>query len=61
MKKTGEENKDTNQEKLFLSDEMKSILDCSYDGIWVTDGEGKVLYVNATNEKMIGKIGRAHV
>lgn len=54
MKKTGEENKDTNQEKLFLSDEMKSILDCSYDGIWVTDGEGKVLYVNATNEKMIG-------
>lgn len=43
-----------NKKRTFLPEDIESILDCSYDGIWVTDGEGKVLYVNDTNEKMIG-------
>ena len=42
------------QEKLFLPENVEQILDCSSDGIWITDGEGIVLYMNRTNEKMIG-------
>lgn len=42
------------KKRTFLSDDLASILDCSYDGIWITDGEGKLLYVNKTNEQMIG-------
>jgi len=48
--KTTEETK----KRAFLPDDLESILDCSYDGIWITDGEGKLIYVNKTNEKMIG-------
>ena len=40
--------------KVFISETMELILDCSSDGIWITDGEGVVLYVNRANEKMIG-------
>ena len=40
--------------QLFASGEMEKILDNSYDGIWITDGQGRVLYVNSTNEKMLG-------
>ncbi len=34
--------------------EMEAILDSSYDGIWVTDGEGNTLYVNSGYEKFSG-------
>ncbi|MDR2300743.1 MAG: sigma 54-interacting transcriptional regulator [Deltaproteobacteria bacterium] len=40
--------------RLFASGEMEKILDNSYDGIWITDGQGRVLYVNTTNELMLG-------
>lgn len=42
------------QERLFLPENVEQILDCSSDGIWVTDGEGTVLYMNRTNERMLG-------
>ena len=42
------------QEKLFLPENVEQILDCSSDGIWITDGEGTVLYMNRTNEHMLG-------
>jgi PAS domain S-box-containing protein len=30
------------------------MLDFSYDGIWITDGNGKVLYVNSANLSLLG-------
>ena len=32
----------------------QELLDNSYDGIWITDGEGRVLYVNAANLALLG-------
>lgn len=44
-----------NFEKAFFAlEDMETILDCSYDGIWITDGQGKVIYMNSSNEKMLG-------
>ncbi len=40
--------------QLLTSGEMERILDFSYDGIWITDGNGQVLYVNSANERMLG-------
>ncbi|RQD72068.1 MAG: PAS domain S-box protein [Tindallia sp. MSAO_Bac2] len=40
--------------KLNLSQEVKDIFESSYDGIWITDGEGKVLYTNRANERLSG-------
>lgn len=49
-----EEKYSDGKKRAFLPEDLESILDCSYDGIWITDGEGKLIYVNQTNEKMIG-------
>lgn len=38
----------------LLTDEMETILESSYDGIWITDGDGKVLYTNSANERISG-------
>ena len=42
------------EKQLLISKDMEEILNYSSDGIWITDGDGYVLYVNRTNEKMIG-------
>lgn len=52
QKETKASRKDSS--KVFISETMELILDCSSDGIWITDGEGVVLYVNRANEEMIG-------
>ncbi|MTI65115.1 MAG: PAS domain S-box protein [Firmicutes bacterium] len=43
-----------NTSELEISQEMKQILESSYDGIWITDGEGRVLYMNSANEGISG-------
>lgn len=40
--------------EFHLSEEMQEILESSYDGIWITDGEGRVLYTNSANERISG-------
>lgn len=40
--------------EFFLPETIERILDCFSDGIWITDGKGIVLYVNRTNQTMIG-------
>jgi PAS domain S-box-containing protein len=40
--------------ELSLSEDIQNILESSYDGIWITDGKGKVLYVNSANERLLG-------
>lgn len=42
------------EKQVLLSKDMEEILNCSSDGIWITDGDGYVLYVNRANEKMLG-------
>ena len=37
-----------------LSSDIKSMFESSYDGIWITDHEGKVLFTNLANEKISG-------
>jgi PAS domain S-box-containing protein len=37
-----------------LSQELEAIIRCSYDGIYVTDGEGKTLRVNPAYERISG-------
>lgn len=37
-----------------LTDEIIRILESSYDGLWITDGKGKVLYTNFANERLTG-------
>lgn len=37
-----------------LSSETREMLESSYDGIWITDHEGKVLFTNQANEKISG-------
>ncbi|MZQ99407.1 MAG: PAS domain S-box protein [Acidaminobacter sp.] len=37
-----------------LTDEIIRILESSYDGLWITDGKGKVLYTNLANERLTG-------
>lgn len=37
-----------------LHDELTRILESSYDGIWITDGSGTVLYTNQANERLSG-------
>ncbi|SKC36174.1 sigma-54 interaction domain-containing protein [Maledivibacter halophilus] len=37
-----------------LSGEMKQILEYSYDGIWITDGQSRILYMNRGNERISG-------
>ena len=43
-----------NEKKVMLVEDMEEILNYSSDGIWITDGDGYVLYVNRTNEIMLG-------
>ena len=49
-----DENKLKNDNEFEISVEMKQILESSYDGIWITDGEGRVLYMNSANEEISG-------
>ena len=37
-----------------LSSDIKNMFESSYDGIWITDHEGKVLFTNLANEKISG-------
>jgi PAS domain S-box-containing protein len=37
-----------------LTDEIIRILESSYDGLWITDGMGKVIYTNQANERLTG-------
>jgi len=37
-----------------LIKELEAIIDSSYDGIWITDGQGNVLRVNAAYERITG-------
>lgn len=30
------------------------MLESSYDGIWITDGEGKIVYANSANATLVG-------
>ena len=39
---------------LELSEDILSMFESSYDGIWITDGDGRVLYTNYANEKISG-------
>lgn len=34
--------------------ELMAVLDASYDGFWVTDGQGKILYINKAYERIAG-------
>lgn len=43
-----------NELEFELSGEMEQILESSYDGIWITDGQGCILYMNSANEKISG-------
>jgi len=49
-----DKNKLKNDNEFEISVEMKQILESSYDGIWITDGEGRVLYMNSANEEISG-------
>lgn len=33
---------------------LLEMLECSFDGIWITDGEGKILFANTANAAMLG-------
>ncbi len=37
-----------------IPQEMIQILDAFYDGIWITDKEGRILYLNSANESITG-------
>jgi len=36
------------------TDMIFEILEASYDGIWITDGAGKILYANSANTELLG-------
>ncbi|EGO62775.1 sigma 54-interacting transcriptional regulator [Acetonema longum] len=40
--------------QLSLSKELADIIESSYDGIWVTDGQGNVLAINSAYERLSG-------
>ena len=48
------ENQLQKEKRGLLSEDMEEILNYSSDGIWITDGDGYILYVNRANEKMLG-------
>lgn len=33
---------------------LVEMLECSFDGIWITDGEGKILFANSANATLLG-------
>ncbi len=41
------------EEKIFAR-ELEEIIESSYDGIWITDGQGKTLHVNSAYERISG-------
>lgn len=40
--------------EIVVRPEFNSIINACYDGIWITDGEGKILTINAAYEKLSG-------
>jgi PAS domain S-box-containing protein len=42
------------QEEKELAQELKDIIESSYDGIWITDGEGYTVHVNSAYERISG-------
>jgi PAS domain S-box-containing protein len=42
------------QEEKILAQELQEIIESSYDGIWITDGQGKTLHVNSAYERISG-------
>ena len=34
--------------------ELEAVFDSSYDGLWITNGEGKVLRINRAHERLVG-------
>lgn len=43
-----------NDYSLELPEDIINMFESSYDGIWITDGHGRVLYTNYANEKISG-------
>ena len=35
-------------------DSLMEILEHSFDGIWITDGKGRILYANTANAALLG-------
>ncbi len=44
-----------------INKELEAVIDSSYDGIWVTDGQGVILKVNKASERISGRPARAFV
>jgi len=42
------------KEEKILAQELQDIIESSYDGIWITDGEGFTLHVNSAYERISG-------
>jgi len=42
------------KEEKILAQELQDIIESSYDGIWITDGEGYTLHVNSAYERISG-------
>lgn len=44
----------TTNDEFSIPQEMIQILDAFYDGIWITDNQGRILYLNSANETITG-------
>ena len=47
-------NENTEKENFSIPQEMIQIFEAFYDGIWITDSNGRILYINRANEDITG-------
>ena len=39
---------------MIAVESLLEMLESSYDGIWITDGEGKIIFANSANAVLLG-------
>ncbi|MCJ8499962.1 sigma 54-interacting transcriptional regulator [Desulfatitalea alkaliphila] len=45
----------------LLNKELEAIIDSSYDGIWITDGNGVILNINKASERISGRPAKTYI
>ncbi|MBR9981344.1 MAG: sigma 54-interacting transcriptional regulator [Desulfatitalea sp.] len=45
----------------LMNKELEAIIDSSYDGIWITDGNGVILNINKASERISGRPAKTYV